>query len=363
MRVLQIINSLNFGGAEKLLVESVPIYKKKGVEIDILVLNKDKTYFTEVLENEHGVKIIKLGKAKNMYSPINIFKIRKYLKNYDVIHVHLFPSIYWVAIASIFTNKKRKIIVTEHNTENRRRNILIFKYLDRLIYSKFSKIGAISEGVQTNLQKHLGKKFNNIVQINNGINLESIKKAKPYNKSKFGLNQNHKVIIQVSSFTPQKDQETLIKAVALLPNDVHLFLVGDGPLKNKNIEMTRMLKISERVHFLGHRSDVPRLLKTADVSVLSSHYEGFGLVIVEGMAAGNACLGSDVPGLAEIIGKDGIIFPPGDHKELKKILLNLLNDSEFYNEISQKCLIKAETFDINLMVQKYLNLYLESEFA
>ena len=363
MKVLQVINSLNFGGAEKLLVESIPIYIKHGVNVDILILNEDKTHFTKVLENEHKVKIIKMGAAKNIYNPLNVFKIRKYLKNYDVIHVHLFPAIYWVALASIFLRKKIKLIATEHNTENRRRNILIFKYLDRFIYSKFSIIGAISEGVKTNLSQHLGNKFKNIIQINNGINLKTIKKAQPYNKSEFGLSQDDIIIVQVSSFTPQKDQETLIKATNSLPKNIHLFLVGDGPLKNNAIEIANSLEMNKRVHFLGHRSDVPRLLKTASISVLSSHYEGFGLVIVEGMAAGNACLGSDVPGLAEIIGNDGLLFSPGDHEELNKLLLELTSNLEFYNKISEKCFIRSEAFDIKIMVQKYLDLYYKQKCA
>ncbi|GAA4114377.1 glycosyltransferase family 1 protein [Aquimarina addita] len=358
MKILQIINSLHFGGAEKLLVESIPLYKEKGLIMDILLLNGERTPFYDELKNKN-VNIIHLNSNRSLYSPLHINALRKYLKRYDIVHVHLFPALYWVALANIFKTKKPKLVLTEHNTENRRRKITIFKYLDKFIYSKFSRIIAISDGVASNLKTHLSNSKTSISVINNGINLEAIKKATPYKNSDLGIPEESKVVIQVSSFTSQKDQKTLIKAMSSISKNVHLLLIGDGPLKNENEALVKKLQLEQRVHFLGHRSDVPKLVNTADISVLSSHYEGFGLAIVEGMAAGNASIGSNVPGLSEIIGQDGVLFEPGHDRELQDIIEKLISDKDYYKQISEKCLKKSNQYDINQMVEKYINVYNE----
>lgn len=356
MKVLHVINSLKFGGAEKLLVDSLPLYINNGIDASVLTLNAEKTPFCDSLE-KNNITIHKINTPKSLYNPLHIFRLVKYFKSFDIIHVHLFPALYWVSIASLLAKKKTKIILTEHNTENKRRNIFIFKLIDALIYKRFSKIIAISRAAETNLKKHLNNKSTPCITINNGIDLEIIRKEQPYKKSVLGLDDASKIIIQVSSFTAQKDQNTLIKSMVHLPNHVHLLLVGDGPLKENAIELSKKLNLTDRIQFLGYRSDVPKLVKTANISVLSSHYEGFGLAIVEGMAAGNACIGSNVPGLSEIVEGAGILFKSGDENELKDHLLKLIENEIYYKKIALQCSNKAKHYDIKTMIEKYINVY------
>lgn len=357
MKILHIINSLHFGGAEKLLLDTVPEYIKRGIETEILLLDDHKTPFYTDLTEKYHVKILSNTKKRSLYNPLHMLRIRRYIKHYDIIHVHLFPSLYWVALATLFLRHKTKLIVTEHNTENRRRNVSLLKYIDRYVYKKYDKIIAISEGVKENLKKHLGKHDPMICTINNGIDTKRFKEANPYSKNTLGIPENAKIIVQVSSFTAQKDQDTLLKALSLLPEEVHVLLVGDGPLREEKKQLATTLKINHRVHFLGYRTDIPQLLKTSDVSVLSSHYEGFGLAIVEGMAAGNPCIGADVPGLSEVIGEAGILFEKGSHIQLKEIVEQLLSDKEYYAKIQKQCTDRAQQYDLSPMIDAYINLY------
>mgnify|MGYP000294801803 FL=1 len=144
-----------------------------------------------------------------------------------------------------------------------------------------------------------------------------------------------------------------------MPEDVHLLLVGNGVLIEEKKKLASHLKISDRVHFLGYRSDVSRLLKTADICVLSSHYEGFGLAIVEGMAAGIPCIGTNVDGLSQVIEGAGLLFETGNHNQLKEKLHQLFTDKEYYNKISKQCEVRAKEYDISLMINAYVNLYNE----
>jgi glycosyltransferase involved in cell wall biosynthesis len=356
MKVLHIINSLNFGGAEKLLVDTLPKFNNEHVEAELLILKHNKTPFYKTLI-DNNVIIVTLSNKLSIYNPYNIFKIIPHLKKFEIVHVHLFPALYWVAIANLFISKKPKLVLTEHNTENRRRHNLILKITDKYIYKAYTKIIAISNATKTNLEKHLGGNLDKIITINNGIDLNKIIKAIPYKHKDLNLPDNAKIIIQVSSFTNQKDQNTLIRAMLNLPKHMHLLLVGDGPQKKTSVELAKTLKIENNVHFLGYRSDVPELVKTAHISVLSSHYEGFGLAIVEGMAANNACVASNVAGLSEIISDCGILFNPGDSNKLNEILLQLDSDNILYSKIANQCLKKAEMYNIEAMINSQIKLY------
>lgn len=357
MRILHVINSLHFGGAEKLLLDTLPELVKQGFRVDLMVLYNEKTPFFNKLQDEHKIKILTPPSRKSLYHPSHMFWIRRYLPTYDVVHVHLFPSLYWVGIASLFLNKKPHLVFTEHSTSNRRRSSSLFKIIDPYIYRKYDALIAISEGVRNNLASHLRVPLDTIQVIYNGIHTNTFKIAQGYTKAELTNKENTQIIIQVSNFSKQKDQETLIRAVSLLPDEVHLLLVGGGRLINEKKDLARALKVDHRVHFLGYRSDIPQLLKSSDICVLSSHYEGFGIAIVEGMAAGLPCIGSNVDGLSQIIGDAGIVYEPENHLELKNHIKKLLSNTTHYAALSQKSLERAALFDVSKMINLYVPLY------
>lgn len=357
MKVLQVINSLGIGGAEKLIVDSILCCAGTGCEVDVLLLNGKDTNFKSVLQ-QHGVRVFSLGKENNIYNPLLIGKLIPLLEKYEVVHVHLFPAQYWVAIATLFLKKKPRLITTEHNTTNRRRDIWGFKWVDRFVYKRYDRVVAISPQTKQALTDYINDI--EIRTILNGVNIKQFQIAKPYPEKEF-LNRNgHNVsIIQVAGFRNQKDQDTVIKAVAQLPANYHLFLVGDGPRRRICEEMVRELNMVERIHFLGLREDIPELLKSADIVVMSSHWEGFGLAAVEGMAAGKPVVASDVSGLAEIVRNYGLLFKTGDAHALALLIERLSEDAEFYEEVASRCAIRACDFDLNKMVGEYGQLYKE----
>ena len=147
--------------------------------------------------------------------------------------------------------------------------------------------------------------------------------------------------------------------MSLLPDHFKLILVGEGPLRNECELLVNVLGLEERVFFLGNRNDVESILKTADLSILSSKWEGFGLVAVEGMATGKPVIASNVTGLSEVVEGAGLLFEKGNELQLANIIKCLLlsENLNYYNEISQKCKIRAQQFDINTMVSKSISLY------
>ena len=108
---------------------------------------------------------------------------------------------------------------------------------------------------------------------------------------------------------------------------------------------------------MGIRNDIPQLLKASDIVVMSSHWEGFGLAAVEGMAAGKPVLASDVDGLAQVVEGAGILFPQGDAETLAGMIQNLMKDHLYYQQVAERCLQRASDYDIQRTVNGYEEIY------
>lgn len=350
MKVLHVITSLRTGGAEKLMVDLLPRFRSMGVKTDLCVFDGARTPFYEELEAK-GIKIIPLG--KNVYSPMNAVRLMRLMKKYDVVHSHNTACQYYVALAGFFTSCK--LFTTEHNATNRRR-CTVWKVVDRWMYGQYDKVVCISEQVRDNLLRHIGDDFcNKCVLIYNGIDLEHFVNKGVCEE----MEHEHKIIIMVSAFRIQKDQKTLIKAIAIMPENYQLLLVGggEGVLIEECKSLVKELSMDYRVKFMGVRMDVVALLQRADVAVMSSHYEGFSLSSVEAMACGKPLIASDVDGLREIVGGYGVLFPHGNHESLASSIKCLCEDEAYRAEVVSRCVARANMFDINMMADKYMNLY------
>lgn len=354
MKILHIINSLQIGGAEKLLKDIIPLCIEKNAHIEVLVLKKEDNFLTDELKK--FCKIHYLG-TRQVYNPLYIFKIIPYLKNKDVVHVHLFPSMYFAVFAKLFSRLKVKLIFTEHSTSNRRLNRKFLKGVERWIYSKYNKVICITEAVKFSLIEKLNLDIKCLQVIENGVNISKVEKAAPSYRKNFNLNIDDFVITMVAGFRIEKDQETLLIALSKLPYDYKLLLVGDGFKKAKCMKLAEDLNLISRVQFLGIRSDAINIMKMSDVNILSSHWEGFGLVAIEGMAAGKPFIGTDVPGLRDVIKDAGLLFNQGDATGLADIIQSLKKDKILYKTVSNNCLIRSQKYDIGFMINKYIEMY------
>lgn len=357
MRLLLVINTLETGGAEKLLADSVPLFQHHGITTDVLVLKDSDVPLRQQIERQTSGKVFTASPG-TVYNPMHIFRLMRHFRNYDVVHVHLFPSIYWASLAKMMGFAKAKLVYTEHSTNNRRRDNLLMGLADKLLYRQYSKIITIAPEVDQTLKKHLGFSENRFVLIPNGIDLSAIAHAQPYPRTDF-FGPDDKILIQVSNFRYPKDQQTAIRSLAHLPDNVKLILVGIGPEKINCETMAKNLGLQDRVIFTGVRMDVPRLLKTADVVLLSSHYEGLSLSAIEAMASGRPFVASDAPGLGHFAKGAGIVFEIGDERELAGEIDRLLSEEDHYKHTVAGCLQRAQQFDIRKMVAGYTAVYRE----
>ena len=366
MRILHVINSLETGGAQRLVADLLTrTVKETSSQVGVIVFQDSKNSESyQYIKNIPEIKFYDLSKGKP--SKLYIIKeIRKISRLYDVVHAHLFPSGYFTAIATRGLGKS--VYYTEHSTHNRRRNNKYLRNLERLIYSRFVGIVAISEPVRTALSEWLKSKkiAKRIVTINNGVELNKYSEISSWHltpnlneATEPKLKEGQKAIIMVSRFTASKDQATVIRAIAQVRHkELIAIFVGDGETIESHKTLAVELGVGDRCCFLGTRGDVPELIRMAFIGVQSSNWEGFGLTAVEMMAGGLPVIVSDVPGLKDVVKGAGILFPRNDAEALAKELDSLAEDVEKYEAVKKQCVKRAQQFDISNTARNYIELY------
>jgi len=344
MKILHVIYSLEIGGAQRLLSDLLPLQVQQGLDVTLGIFKEETTSFSNRIADA-GIKTILLEKPryKNLFA---LPRLRNTIREYDVVHVHLFPSIYWVALASIGLDIK--LFYTEHSTTNRRRSKPFLRSIEQFVYGRYNKIISISKQTQDALQIWLKQADSRFVVVNNGIDT-----------SKFKQQQEvvPKSLIMVSRFAASKDQETLIRAMQYIDIDVTLTLVGDGENINHCKEIAKSLGVNSRIRFLGARSDVAELISQSYIGVQSSNWEGFGLTAVEIMAAGKPVIASNVDGLKQVVEGAGVIFEKGNEHQLADCINKLIADKQLYDTTAELCLTRSSLYDISLMSKRYIELY------
>lgn len=349
MKILQVITSLSTGGAEKLISEIAPMLRDKGHQVDVLAFDGADTAFKKVLTDK-GIKVYSFGKGCNVYNPLFILRLTKLMKNYDIVHTHNTAPQLFAAIGSVLCSVV--LCTTEHNTSNRRRDWKCYAWIDKWMYSRYKKIICISNQAENNLRKYIPK-VKNVCTIFNGVDINRFHNAKPLDSLKSTKN----VVVMVAGFRYQKDQDTLIRAFTHLDKDKYeLWLVGDGERRPILEKMIYELGLNN-VKLLGIRNDIPNVLQTADIVVMSSHFEGLSLSNIEGMSVNKPFISSNVDGLREVVDGYGLLFPHGDDKALSSIIMKLSDDKAYYQQVAAKCWERAQMFDIQKMVDAYNDVY------
>ncbi len=169
----------------------------------------------------------------------------------------------------------------------------------------------------------------------------------------------------VGRLWPQKRVRDAIWAADLLKvirDDTHLLVVGDGPLGDQLRRYRDQVQIRDKVHFLGQRNDVPRLMPHFDVLWSASAYEGQSNVILEAMAAGVPVVATDIPGTRELVVPEetGWLVPVGDRAAFAKYTERLLNDPVLSARISAAARGRVEReFSVEKMIARHVELYRE----
>lgn len=359
MRILHIITSLRTGGAERLVTELALRHHAGGDEVAVLLFDGTETPLVEVLKQE-GVQVFALGKGfRAMTNPFLLAGLARFLRKhpFDIVHTHNTSCQFLTALVPL-----QNRITTEHGTRNRRRNWRWFRPVDRWMYGRYWQIVCVGEETRRMLSAWLDRPELDarMTVIPNGIDLQRIAAATPAGDMD---KQDGYNILMVSAFRPEKDQQTLIRALSLLPENFRLFLAGGAETaENQRIldsckTLAKELGLEGRVRFLGVRPDVPALLAAADVLVLSSRHEGMSLAVLEGMASGKPLIASDVDGMRELVSGAGLLFPLGQAKALAACIREVCENPEAARLFGEQCQERVRPYDIAETARRYRDLY------
>lgn len=350
MKVLHIIDSLMFGGAEVLLASFV-VASKSEVYNEVCTLYPSNTVLKERIRNA-GIPLIELN-SKRKYSVKTLLKLIRIIRknNYDIVHVHLFPAQYYGAIGAFFS-QHCKFVFTEHSVHNRRRSSKFFRILDHLSYKAYNKIICVGRLVENELLNHLPNLKGKTSVIYNGIQVVPPTEA----------TSNYYDAVLVGSLRDAvKGVDVLLHAVHLLGDKIsRVAVAGDGVLKEELVSMRDRLGLQGKVEFLGNVDKVGELLEQSKIFVMPSRYEGLPIALLEAMSKKKPIIATNVGGIPEAISDsdNGLLIHPENPEELAQKLELLLHSPDLREKLGNKAYDTIqERFTIEKYMKKVLNEY------
>lgn len=323
-RVLHVVTG-GFSGATQVAIDLVRGARASGRNTPFLALRRKSSTSDARVQalRDEGLEVAVLPGWSHLATIWALVRLCRRLQP-DVLVAHGFPEHLLGRHAGLLAGVPH-LVQVEHNSRERYSRWRLAQ--SRWLAARTDAIVGCSEGVRQALQ-HQGLPLAKLHAIANGIRPEPFAQADqhPYAQRIPGL-------VMAARFAGQKDHATLIQALALLREQglrPPLLLAGGGSDRHrqKAVALVASLNLQDQVQFLGHHPHVPGLLMGHQLAVLSSHYEGMPLSLVEAMAAGCAVVGSDVPGIHELLrhGKDGLLVPPADPAALATAIAELLHD-------------------------------------
>jgi L-malate glycosyltransferase len=284
----------------------------------------------------------------------------------DILHAHYampHATSAWIA-KEMLAEGRIRVITTLHGTDI----TLIgrdpsFKAITKFSILKSDGLTAVSHYLQRETTHHFGVSMEQIRVIPNFVDLERYRRDRePCHRSSFATD-DEKIVMHISNFRPIKRVDLAVRVFARIARRVpaRLVLIGDGPERGRAQHAAEEEGVQSRVLFLGKQESVAEILACADLFLLPSESESFGLVALEAMACGVPVIASDVGGLPEVVpdGEAGSLRPVGAVEEMAEAGIELLEDPERWRRASRAARVAAQRFDAQDVVPRYEAYYEE----
>lgn len=285
----------------------------------------------------------------------------------DLLHVHYaipHAAVAYMAKKILLTEGKYiPVVTTLHGTDiTLVGNNNAFAPVVAFSINKSDGVTAVSESLKQQTYEYFDI-HNDIRVINNFIDFERFRKVNKDHFKKAIAPNGERILVHVSNFRKVKRVEDVLKVFAKVYKEIpsKLLLIGDGPERHNLEELCRKMELCHETRFLGKQDAVEELLAIADLFMMPSGSESFGLAALEAMACEVPVISSDVGGLPEvnIHGKTGYLSPVGDVEDMARKALSILRDDKKLQTFRRHALAQAKRFDIDNILPEYEAYYEE----
>lgn len=360
MNIALIIGALPTGGAERQILLSASELGRLGHKVDLIIYHSQNEFVDFIRENK--VNLVRIS-AKGLLRVGRIRALAKHLQQgrFDVIHAFAGTSSIYAALAGKLAGVP--VILGGYRVEHKERGLLALAHrmIDRFLTGWIVN----SRGIADSMVATLGINPQRFFVVYNGIAPEAFQSELSRNEArhKLGLPESQQVVTKVARLHPQKNHRLFLKMARRVIDshpDTRFLIVGDGPLKSDLQDHSDSLGISNKVLFLGIRSDIPDILAATDVSVLTSEYEGFPNALIEAMCVGIPVVSTNYPGIEELIvdDKGGFIVPRNDAESMAAKITQLLDDADLRKRMGREGMkMVQECLSPAAMAQNLVSVY------
>lgn len=362
IKVLHIITGLEGGGAENMLAKILECSNKNKYHHHVISLKDNGIYGSQI--QEYGISVTSLN-LRIYNAPFRLIKVRKMIKEFDVVNTWLYHADFFGYLSSKFLNKKKLIwnirqANIDQSVNTKQLNLIIW------LNSKISKnVDSITFNSLAALESHreYGFDVDRARLLPNGFDLNRFDYSESERiKYRNKLQLNNFTMITVGRWDVQKDYETLLKALAKLTeytDEFTMLMVGENLDSNNNqlLELIKNYNLKPYIKLLGRREDIPSLLSAADLYISSSLGESFSNSIGEAMACELACVVTNVGDSKTILGDTGFVVESGDYVEMANRMKDSIVIGEQRNKPGRRFI--EENYSIENVVSLYEEVYEE----
>ena len=382
IQLLHLVQSLGVGGAEVLLFHYINALGKDHYKHYVYNFGH-KVFLKDKLE-AFGIPVFEGPKRKSIKNPIKfgiylfslIWNLIRFIKKnrIQIIHSHLSNANQLAVAVGRLTGIPA--FPTIHSTMSflDRRSpwdlrVHLVKAVNAVVYRTAVKVIAVSQEIKEIVQKIYGLPDSKVFVLKNGICIGNSKIEQVNINQELHISSSTLKIIAVGTLSYHKAFDVLIRAAGELKKrnieDFIMLIVGEGEDRTDLEKLIHNLRIENHVKLLGIRNDVMGLMKSCDIFVMPSRYEGLSIAMIEAMACGLPVVASDAPGIRDYIKhkQNGLLFPIEDHKVLAEHMLWLIKDKgmrvELSNEARKSFAIEYNMHknikQLDLVYQKYVS--------
>jgi glycosyltransferase involved in cell wall biosynthesis len=356
LRVVLALETSGPGGAENMVVQLATALSDLGHDVTVATMREG--WMTE-RARAVGLRVWVVPQRPGLdLAWVGQFARRLRRERIDVLHTHEFEMNAFGGTAAVLARvRSLSTIHGKHWIADRPRRALAYRVLRRAGVP----IVAVSDDLAGYLSDRLGVRRDRLLLVHNGIPLLDVgaNPSRTAARAALGVPTDGPLLVAVGNLYPVKDHATLLRAVAGLPG-VRVAIAGRGEEEENLLRLARELDIADRVHLLGLRDDIDRVLASADLFVQPSLSEGLPLAILEAMAAECAVVATRVGGVEEAVihGETGLLVTPAAPAELASALEGLLASPNRLAAMGRAARARAEAeFSVVAMAERYAAIY------